>query len=152
MLHKAVEGAIRLKTFPKTTVDIFALVLESGGSDFSVLISSASIALADAGIMLPYLVAEILWYVCTPTYRFALCAVMNHLCSRTFYAIRLDNEVALAVVPLFLVYFKKSFSYFGNGTLPQCLHETQKGHEVMLERSWFDKQLIREVGETQQLG
>ncbi|KAI0495379.1 hypothetical protein KFK09_025529 [Dendrobium nobile] len=31
MLHKALEGAIMLETFPKTTVDIFALVLESGG-------------------------------------------------------------------------------------------------------------------------
>lgn len=33
MLHKALEGAIILETFPKTTVDIFALVLESGGSE-----------------------------------------------------------------------------------------------------------------------
>lgn len=32
MLHKALEGAIILETFPKTTVDVFALVLESGGS------------------------------------------------------------------------------------------------------------------------
>lgn len=32
MLHKALEGAIILKSFPKTTVDVFALVLESGGS------------------------------------------------------------------------------------------------------------------------
>lgn len=32
MLHKALEGAIMLETFPKTTVDVFALVLESGGS------------------------------------------------------------------------------------------------------------------------
>ncbi|XP_074571738.1 exosome complex component RRP41-like isoform X2 [Curcuma longa] len=31
MLHKALEGAIILETFPKTTVDVFALVLESGG-------------------------------------------------------------------------------------------------------------------------
>ena len=33
MLHKALEGAIILETFPKTTVDVFALVLESGGSE-----------------------------------------------------------------------------------------------------------------------
>ncbi|KAJ6984157.1 hypothetical protein NC653_022413 [Populus alba x Populus x berolinensis] len=33
MLHKALEGAIMLETFPKTTVDVFALVLESGGSE-----------------------------------------------------------------------------------------------------------------------
>jgi hypothetical protein len=32
MLHKALEGAVMLHTFPKTTVDVFALVLESGGS------------------------------------------------------------------------------------------------------------------------
>ncbi|PRQ56611.1 putative ribosomal protein S5 domain 2-type [Rosa chinensis] len=32
MLHKALEGAIILETFPKTTVDVFALVLESGGN------------------------------------------------------------------------------------------------------------------------
>lgn len=33
MLHKALEGAIMLETFPKTTVDVFALVLESGGGE-----------------------------------------------------------------------------------------------------------------------
>ncbi|KAG0471360.1 hypothetical protein HPP92_015906 [Vanilla planifolia] len=31
ILHKALEGAIILESFPKTTVDVFALVLESGG-------------------------------------------------------------------------------------------------------------------------
>ncbi|KAF2554660.1 hypothetical protein F2Q68_00012957 [Brassica cretica] len=41
-----------METFPKTTVDVFALVLESGGSDFAVVISCASLALADAGIMI----------------------------------------------------------------------------------------------------
>ncbi|KAF2554663.1 hypothetical protein F2Q68_00012958 [Brassica cretica] len=41
-----------METFPKTTVDVFALVLESGGSDFAVVISCASLALADAGIMM----------------------------------------------------------------------------------------------------
>ena len=34
MLYKALEGAIILESFPKTTVDVFALVLESGGSKF----------------------------------------------------------------------------------------------------------------------
>lgn len=34
MLHKALEGAIILETFPKTTVDVFALVLESGGGQY----------------------------------------------------------------------------------------------------------------------
>lgn len=38
MLHKALEGAIILESFPKTTVDVFALVLESGGSEFLILV------------------------------------------------------------------------------------------------------------------
>ncbi|OAY51591.1 exosome complex component RRP41-like isoform X1 [Manihot esculenta] len=59
MLHKALEGAIMLETFPKTTVDVFALVLESGGSDIPVVISCASLALADAGIMMYDLVAGV---------------------------------------------------------------------------------------------
>lgn len=59
MLHKALEGAIILESFPKTTVDVFALVLESGGSDLPVVISCASLALADAGIMMYDLVASV---------------------------------------------------------------------------------------------
>ncbi|KAF8397706.1 hypothetical protein HHK36_016628 [Tetracentron sinense] len=59
MLHKALEGAIILETFPKTTVDVFALVLESGGSDLPVVISCASLALADAGIMMFDLVTSV---------------------------------------------------------------------------------------------
>ncbi|KAJ8768773.1 hypothetical protein K2173_023677 [Erythroxylum novogranatense] len=59
MLHKALEGAIMLETFPKTTVDVFALVLESGGSDLPVVVSCASLALADAGIMMYDLVAGV---------------------------------------------------------------------------------------------
>ncbi|PRQ56615.1 putative ribosomal protein S5 domain 2-type [Rosa chinensis] len=59
MLHKALEGAIILETFPKTTVDVFALVLESGGSDLPVVLSCASLALADARIMMYDLVASV---------------------------------------------------------------------------------------------
>ncbi|RYR21226.1 hypothetical protein Ahy_B03g066511 isoform B [Arachis hypogaea] len=82
MLHKALEGAIILESFPKTTVDVFALVLESGGGklsfhnvlvllgcsfhkhkslicDLPVVISCASLALADAGIMMYDLVASV---------------------------------------------------------------------------------------------
>ncbi|XP_047317466.1 exosome complex component RRP41-like [Impatiens glandulifera] len=58
-LHKALEGSIILDSFPKTTVDVFALILESGGSDFPVVVSCASLALADAGIMLYDLVASV---------------------------------------------------------------------------------------------
>ncbi|KAB5561717.1 hypothetical protein DKX38_006674 [Salix brachista] len=57
MLHKALEGAIVLESFPKTTVDVFALVLESGGSDLPAVISCASLALGDAGITMYDLVA-----------------------------------------------------------------------------------------------
>ncbi|GAV75871.1 RNase_PH domain-containing protein/RNase_PH_C domain-containing protein [Cephalotus follicularis] len=59
MLHKALEGAIILESFPKTTVDVFALVLESGGSDLPVVITCASLALADAGIMMYDLVTSV---------------------------------------------------------------------------------------------
>jgi ribonuclease PH len=31
MLLKALEGSVALHTFPKTTVDVFAFVLQSGG-------------------------------------------------------------------------------------------------------------------------
>jgi len=50
MLHKALESAVALHTFPKTTVDVFALILQSGGGDLAVVIACASMALADAGI------------------------------------------------------------------------------------------------------
>lgn len=59
MLHKALEGAVMLNTFPKTTVDVFALVLESGGGDLPVIITCASLALADAGIMMFDLVTAV---------------------------------------------------------------------------------------------
>ncbi|KAJ3673380.1 hypothetical protein LUZ60_006754 [Juncus effusus] len=58
-LHKALEGAVILESFPKTTVDVFALVLESGGSDLPVIIFCASLALADAGIMMRDLVSSV---------------------------------------------------------------------------------------------
>lgn len=57
MLHKALEGAVALHTFPKTTVDVFALILQSGGGDLPVVISCASLALADAGIVMYDLVS-----------------------------------------------------------------------------------------------
>ncbi|KAK2411590.1 3'-5'-exoribonuclease family protein [Trifolium repens] len=59
ILHKALEGAIILESFPKTTVDVFALVLQSSGSDLPVVISCASLALADAGILMYDLVASV---------------------------------------------------------------------------------------------
>ncbi|MCO5548285.1 hypothetical protein L7F22_001742 [Adiantum nelumboides] len=59
MLYKALEGAVALHTFPKTTVDVFALVLQSGGGDLPVVITCASLALADAGIVMYDLVSAV---------------------------------------------------------------------------------------------
>jgi ribonuclease PH len=59
MLHKALECAVALHTFPKTTVDVFALILQSGGGDLAVVISCASMALADAGIVMYDLVPAV---------------------------------------------------------------------------------------------
>eukprot|EP00252_Welwitschia_mirabilis_P024717 TRINITY_DN7425_c0_g1_i2.p1 TRINITY_DN7425_c0_g1~~TRINITY_DN7425_c0_g1_i2.p1 ORF type:complete len:266 (+),score=69.14 TRINITY_DN7425_c0_g1_i2:144-941(+) len=59
MLHKALEGSVMLHTFPKTTVDVFALVIESGGGDLPVVITCAALALADAGIMMFDLVSAV---------------------------------------------------------------------------------------------
>lgn len=49
-MQVALEAAVRLQTFPKANVDIYALVLESGGADLAVCICAAGMALADAGI------------------------------------------------------------------------------------------------------
>lgn len=58
MLQKALEGAIDVRAFPKTTVDVFALLLSAGGSDLPVVITCASMALADAGIQMFDLVSS----------------------------------------------------------------------------------------------
>ncbi|GAQ91874.1 hypothetical protein KFL_008730020 [Klebsormidium nitens] len=57
LLHKALVSAVRLDTFPKASVDVFALVLESGGADLAVVVTAASLALADAGIEMLDMVA-----------------------------------------------------------------------------------------------
>ncbi|KAL2643301.1 hypothetical protein R1flu_010888 [Riccia fluitans] len=59
LLHKALEGAVDLHSFPKTTVDVFALVLQSDGGDLPAIITCASMALADAGIVMRDIVAAI---------------------------------------------------------------------------------------------
>lgn len=50
VLHKALTPCVRLETFPKAVVEIYVLLLDSGGSDLAVAITAASVALADAGI------------------------------------------------------------------------------------------------------
>lgn len=59
LLHKALECAVDLRSFPKTTVDVFALVIQSDGGVLPAVITCASLALADAGIVMYDLVAAI---------------------------------------------------------------------------------------------
>ena len=49
-LQSALEAAVQLDAFPKCLVSVHCVVMESGGSDLAVLITAASLALADAGI------------------------------------------------------------------------------------------------------
>lgn len=49
-VQAALQSAVQRHTFPKSNVDVYCLVLESGGSDAAVAITAASLALADAGI------------------------------------------------------------------------------------------------------
>ena len=53
----ALEAAVLAHTFPKSNVDVYCLVLESGGSDLAVCVSAASLALADAGVEMSDLVS-----------------------------------------------------------------------------------------------
>jgi len=57
LVQRALEPSVQLHTFPKATVDVYILVLESGGSDLACAITCASLALADAGVELYDLVA-----------------------------------------------------------------------------------------------
>lgn len=50
VVQAALEAAVQRHTFPKSNVDVYCLVLESGGADAAVAITAASLAIADAGI------------------------------------------------------------------------------------------------------
>lgn len=50
ILEAALEAAVQLDAFPKNVVDVYCLVMESGGSDLAVTLTAAALALADAGI------------------------------------------------------------------------------------------------------
>ena len=56
-VQAALQSAVQRHTFPKSNVDVYCLVLESGGSDVAVAITAASLALADAGIAMYDLVS-----------------------------------------------------------------------------------------------
>ena len=65
-LRTALAPAVQAHTFPKSTVDVCCLVLESGGSELAVAICAASLALADAGIQLYDLVTACNVVSCAP--------------------------------------------------------------------------------------
>lgn len=65
-VQAALQSAVQRHTFPKSNVDVYCLVLESGGSDVAVAITAASLALADAGIEMYDLVSA--------------CSVVNSYC------------------------------------------------------------------------
>lgn len=49
-MQAALEAAVQRHTFPKANVDVYCLILESGGADAAVAITAASLAIADAGM------------------------------------------------------------------------------------------------------
>eukprot|EP00164_Ancoracysta_twista_P002791 GFYU01003712.1.p1 GENE.GFYU01003712.1~~GFYU01003712.1.p1 ORF type:complete len:262 (-),score=68.20 GFYU01003712.1:253-987(-) len=49
-LRDALQGAVRVETFPKAVVDVYALVLENDGGALAAAVTCASLAMADAGI------------------------------------------------------------------------------------------------------
>ncbi|KAG1662990.1 hypothetical protein FOA52_000561 [Chlamydomonas sp. UWO 241] len=51
-VQTALAASVQLDKIPKSTVDVFVMVLQSGGSDLAVAVTAASVALADAGIEL----------------------------------------------------------------------------------------------------
>ena len=57
LLLTALESAVLLEEFPKSTVDVYVCVLEAAGGELPAAICSASLALADAGIAMRDLVA-----------------------------------------------------------------------------------------------
>ncbi|EFJ49848.1 hypothetical protein VOLCADRAFT_89262 [Volvox carteri f. nagariensis] len=58
-LQQALEPSVQLDKFPKAVFDVSAMILEAGGSDLAVLITAASVALADAGVELYDLVPAV---------------------------------------------------------------------------------------------
>lgn len=50
VLQRSLEAAVQLEAFPKSVVNINCVVMEAAGSEPALLITAASLALADAGI------------------------------------------------------------------------------------------------------
>ncbi|CAG9464336.1 unnamed protein product [Pedinophyceae sp. YPF-701] len=49
-LRRTLESALMLHLYPKTSIDVFVTVIESGGSDAALITAAASMAVAHAGI------------------------------------------------------------------------------------------------------
>ncbi len=59
VMREALEPAIFVELFPRTTIDVFAEVLQADGSTRCAAISAAALALADAGIPMRDLVSSV---------------------------------------------------------------------------------------------
>eukprot|EP00656_Telonema_subtile_P001084 TRINITY_DN10518_c0_g1_i1.p1 TRINITY_DN10518_c0_g1~~TRINITY_DN10518_c0_g1_i1.p1 ORF type:complete len:245 (-),score=65.89 TRINITY_DN10518_c0_g1_i1:278-1012(-) len=57
LLEQALEPSIRLELYPKSLIEVHALVLQSDGSALAITTTAASLALADAGVELFDMVA-----------------------------------------------------------------------------------------------
>lgn len=56
-LQRVLSAAVQLKSYPKSSIDVSAFVLEDDGGSFAAVITAASLALADAGVEMSDLVA-----------------------------------------------------------------------------------------------
>ena len=57
LLHRALEGAVLLETFPKTSVDVYLTVLEAAGAELPAAVACACAALVHAGVAMRDLVS-----------------------------------------------------------------------------------------------
>mmetsp|Transcript_5171 Transcript_5171/g.8074 ORF Transcript_5171/g.8074 Transcript_5171/m.8074 type:complete len:253 (+) Transcript_5171:96-854(+) len=57
LVLRALEGAVIAETFPKTSVDVYATVMEAGGAELPATVAAASAALAQAGVAMRDLVS-----------------------------------------------------------------------------------------------
>ena len=57
LLSQSLEGSLHLRSFPKSLLDIYALVLQDDGGALGAACTGCSLALADAGIEMYDLVA-----------------------------------------------------------------------------------------------
>jgi len=68
ILQRALEPAVCLQEFPNFQVDIYAVVLDNGGSALAAAIMAASLALANAGVPMFGLVTASTVGICDQTY------------------------------------------------------------------------------------